>query len=45
MQDEARMDSILDGNIEDKAVLEMAGRGLYSEGFREDKPTDLEFQN
>lgn len=38
------MDSILDGNIEEKAVLEMAGRGCYSEGFR-DKPSDLEFQN
>lgn len=38
------MDSILDGNTEDKAVLELAGRGRYSEGFR-DKPSDIEFQN
>lgn len=39
------MDSILDGNIEDKAVLELAGRGRYSEGFRDGKPSDVEFQN
>lgn len=45
LQEEGQRDSILEGNTEDKAVLEMAGRGLYSEGFRGDKPTDLEFQN
>lgn len=38
-------DSILEGHLEDKAVMEMAGRGRYSEGYRDDKPTDLEFQN
>lgn len=42
--DEGQMDSILDGHLEERAVLEMAGRGRVSEGYR-DKPTDLEFQN
>lgn len=36
--------SILDGNVEEKAILELAGRGRYSEGYR-DKPSDLEFQD
>lgn len=40
-----QMDSILDGNTEDKAVLELAGRGRYSEGYRDDKPSDIDFQN
>ncbi|XP_055300789.1 MTOR-associated protein MEAK7 isoform X2 [Sitodiplosis mosellana] len=38
-------DSILEGHLEDKAVMEMAGRGRYSEGYRDNKPTDIEFQN
>lgn len=38
------MDSILDGHLEERAVLELAGRGRVSEGYR-DKPSDLEFQN
>lgn len=44
-QEEELRDSILEGHLEDKAVLEMAGRGRYSEGYRDDKPSDLEFQN
>ena len=43
--DEEPRDSILEGHLEDKAVMEMAGRGRYSEGYRDDKPTDIEFQN
>lgn len=44
-EDSEPRDSILEGHLEDKAVMEMAGRGRYSEGYRDDKPTDLEFQN
>lgn len=36
--------SILDGNIEERAILEMAGKGRFSEGFQEG-PLDMEFQN
>lgn len=43
--EEQQMDSILSGHTEDKVIMEMAGRGRYSEGYRDDKPTDLEFQN
>lgn len=28
--------SVLDGNLEEKAILEMAGRSQYSEGYREE---------
>lgn len=28
--------SVLDGNLEEKAILEMAGRSQYSEGYRDE---------
>lgn len=34
--------SILDGNVEEQAILELAGRGRVSEGYR-DKPSDIDF--
>lgn len=38
MQESAsEQDSILSGNLEEKAILEMAGRQQYSEGLREEK--------
>lgn len=43
--EEQQMDSILSGHTEDKVIMEMAGRGRYSEGYRDDKPSDIEFQN
>lgn len=33
---------ILDGNVEEQAILELAGRGRFSEGYR-DKPSDIDF--
>lgn len=38
MQESAsEQDSILSGNLEEKAILEMAGRQQYSDGLREEK--------
>lgn len=35
-QDGSNERSILDGNLEEKAILEMVGRRQYSEGYREE---------
>lgn len=36
--EEAGSRSVLDGNLEEKALLEMVGRKQYSDGYRDEPP-------